>query len=435
MVAGIDYNDYRKVTEYLFSRLPVYQRTGPAAYKVDLENAHLLDDYFGHPHRGYATIHIAGTNGKGSVSHMLASVLQEAGYRTGLYTSPHLKDFRERIRINGEPVSEDYVKNFVREHDHLFGEIEPSFFEITVAMAFRYFADEKVDVAVIETGLGGRLDSTNIIRPLCSVITNIGRDHTRFLGNTLQSIAREKAGIIKKGIPAVIGRYQEETAGIFRETADRTGSEIYFAGENLSIDYSMISTGGKQIFNVKERDRIFLKDLQTDLLGNYQRENTITALQTLRVMEKDLPWREKNLRDGFANISGNTGLLGRWQVLQQHPLVICDTGHNRDAFLQLVRQIENTPRKDLYMVMGFVNDKDPGEILELLPKDASYLFTRAAIPRAMEAEKLQQQAAKHGLRGLAVPSVKKAVEKALSEAGKNDMVFIGGSTFVVAEAL
>ncbi len=435
MVAGIDYNDYRKVTEYLFSRLPVYQRTGPAAYKVDLGNAHLLDDYFGHPHRAYPTIHIAGTNGKGSVSHMLASVLQEAGYRTGLYTSPHLKDFRERIRINGKPVSEDYVKNFVREHDHLFGEIEPSFFEITVAMAFRYFADEKVDVAVIETGLGGRLDSTNIILPLCSVITNIGMDHTRFLGNTLQSIAREKAGIFKKAIPAVIGRYQKETAPVFRETAAQTGSEIYFAGENLSIDYSMISMTGKQIFNVKERDRIFLKDLQTDLLGDYQRENTITALQTLRVLEKDLPWREKNLRDGFANVSGNTGLLGRWQVLRQHPLVICDTGHNRDAFLQLVRQIENTPRKDLYMILGFVNDKDPDEILELLPKDAFYLFTRAAIPRAMEAEKLQQQAVKHGLRGAAMPSVEKAMEKALSKAGKNDMVFIGGSTFVVAEAL
>jgi len=221
MVAGIDYNDYGKVTEYLFSRLPVYQRTGPASYKVDLENIRLLDDYFGHPHKAYPTIHIAGTNGKGSVSHMLASVLQEAGYRTGLYTSPHLKDFRERIRINGVPVSEDYVKNFVREHDHLFSKIEPSFFEITVAMAFRYFADEQVDVAVIETGLGGRLDSTNIITPLCSVITNISLDHMQFLGNTLESIAREKAGIIKEGVPVVIGRYQQETAGIFRETAIR----------------------------------------------------------------------------------------------------------------------------------------------------------------------------------------------------------------------
>ncbi len=435
MVTGIDHNDYREVTRYLFSRLPVYQRSGPASYKADLENTRRLDEYFGHPHREYPTIHIAGTNGKGSVSHMLASVLQEAGYRTGLYTSPHLKDLRERIRINGEPVSETYVKEFVRQHDHLFDRIEPSFFEITVAMAFRYFADEQVDVAVIETGLGGRLDSTNIITPLVSAITNIGMDHTRFLGDTLESIAREKAGIIKAGIPVVIGRYQETSAGIFRETASRKGSEIFFAGKDLTIDYAMMTPDGRQIFKVKEKGRIVLDDLQTDLLGNYQKENIITVLRTLQVLQKDLPTKEKDIRKGLANVTENTGLYGRWQVLRQHPLTVCDTGHNRDAFRQLVRQMQDTPHKKLFIVFGFVNDKDPGEIFDLLPRDAIYLFTRASIPRAMDPEKLRQHAKEYGLAGKAYPTVKEAMKDALSRAQKNDMIFVGGSTFVVADVL
>ena len=435
MVTKINYDDYRAVTDYLFSRLPVFQRSGPASYKIDLETSLRLDDYFGNPHRHYPTIHVADTNGKGSVSHILASVLQEAGYRTGLYTSPHLKDFRERIRIDGQPVPEEYVKSFIKEHDHLFDKLEPSFFEITVAMAFRYFADEKADVAVIETGLGGRLDSTNIITPLCSVITNIGMDHMRFLGNDLQSIAREKAGIIKPGIPVVIGRYQEDTAPLFRQTAAHNHSEIHFAGKDLNIDYSMYTPGGQQIFNVKRGGEIFLSSLLTDLLGNYQKENTLTALRTLEIIRKDLPVEEEHIRKGFLNVSGNTGITGRWQVLRQHPFTVCDTGHNSDAFAQLRLQIKNTPYRELFMILGFVNDKDPSAILQLLPRDAHYLFTKAAIPRAMEPEEVRRAAMRYGLEGQSFPSVAEAFTEASARAGKNDMIFIGGSTFVVAEVI
>ena len=435
MVEKKRFGSYREVLDFLFSSLPMYQRTGSAAYKIDLEVTHTMDAYFHHPHNKYPSIHIAGTNGKGSVSHMMASVLQEAGYRTGLYTSPHLKDFRERIRINGQPVPEAYVKSFVKEHDHLFDKLEPSFFEITVAMAFRYFADEKVDVAVIETGLGGRLDSTNIITPVCSVITNIGLDHTRFLGNTIEHIAREKAGIIKPGIPVVIGRYQEETAPVFRKTAAHNRAEIHFAGKELNIDYSMYAPDGKQIFNVKKDKEIYLSSLHTDLLGTYQKENILTALRTLEIIKKDLPAEEEHLRSGFLNVSGNTGLMGRWQVLQQHPFTVCDTGHNRDAFVQLNHQIRNTPYRELYMVLGFVSDKDPAGILQLLPRQAQYLFTKAAIPRAMDPEEVRQVAAQYGLKGRSFPTVAEAVEEAFTLAGKNDMIFIGGSTFVVAEVI
>jgi dihydrofolate synthase/folylpolyglutamate synthase len=435
MVAGINYDDYRSVTEYLFSRLPVFQRTGPASYKIDLETTRRLDDYFENPHQNYPAIHIAGTNGKGSVSHMLASVLQEAGYRTGLYTSPHLKDFRERIRINGNPVPEDFVKAFVKEYDHLFSRLEPSFFEITVAMAFRYFSEEKVDIAVIETGLGGRLDSTNIITPLCSVITNIGMDHMHFLGNTLESIAREKAGIIKEGIPVVVGRYQTEIADLFREIAAHKHSPLFFAEKEISIDIAGTSSETGQEFIVKKGDNIIFSSLQTDLFGNYQKENTVTALKTIEILKEQLHITDKDIRQGMKKVVRNTGLQGRWQVLRQHPLIVCDTGHNSDAFLQLTGQIKKSPYKNLFMVLGFVNDKNLHDILDLLPREAYYLFTRAGIPRAMDPDELQKQALQHGLTGQGFPTVEQAVKGALSRAGKDDMIFIGGSTFVVAEVI
>jgi dihydrofolate synthase/folylpolyglutamate synthase len=302
-------------------------------------------------------------------------------------------------------------------------------------MAFQYFSEEKVDIAVIETGLGGRLDSTNIITPLCSVITNIGMDHMRFLGNTLESIAREKGGIIKEGVPVVIGRYQKETANIFRKIAAGKHAPLYFAGKELQIDYSMFSAAGAQIFNVKKEDKILLPSLHTDLHGNYQKENTITALMTLHLTGDRFPVKETDIREGFKNITQNTGIQGRWQTLRQHPLTVCDTGHNTDAFRQLVRQIQNTPCKKLFMILGFVNDKNPGEILKLLPREADYLFTRAAIPRAMDPEELQKMALQYNLKGRAFPTVEQAVKKAWSKAGKDDMIFIGGSTFVVAEAI
>ncbi|HYQ57080.1 MAG TPA: folylpolyglutamate synthase/dihydrofolate synthase family protein [Draconibacterium sp.] len=430
--------DYKATLDYLFSQLPMFQRTGPAAYKNTLENTLKLDEYYGHPHRKYRTIHVAGTNGKGSVSHMLASVLQAAGYKTGLYTSPHLKDFRERIKVNGRLMSEDtvveWVSNFITNND--LWKIQPSFFELTVAMAFDYFADQEIDVAVMEVGLGGRLDSTNIISPDVSIITNIGLDHTNLLGHTLEKIAAEKAGIIKKDVPVVIGTTQTETASVFKEKAKEVDTSIYFADEEYNVVYSMLSMDGKQQLNVQQNKKDVFSKLTLDLLGHYQHKNIPAVLKAIDIVnEKDYKITKEHLCEGLANVVANTGLLGRWQVIGNNPLTVCDTGHNEDGIKTIVDQLKNTAYKQLHFIFGTVGDKDPGKVLALLPKQASYYFVKAGIERAMDAEELAKKAEEFGLIGEVYPSVNVAYKRAQLVADKNDMIFVGGSTFVVAEVL
>nr|WP_319573488.1 folylpolyglutamate synthase/dihydrofolate synthase family protein [uncultured Draconibacterium sp.] len=430
--------DYKATLDYLFSQLPMFQRTGPAAYKNTLGNTLKLDENYGHPHRKYRTIHVAGTNGKGSVSHMLASVLQAAGYKTGLYTSPHLKDFRERIKINGQMMPEsavvDWVSNFVTNND--LWKIQPSFFELTVAMAFDYFAHQEIDVAIMEVGLGGRLDSTNIITPDVSIITNIGLDHTNLLGNTLEKIAGEKAGIIKTGVPAVIGTTQKETAPVFKEKAQEVDTSIYFSDQEYKVAYSMLSLDSRQQLNVQKEGKDVYPQLALDLLGQYQHKNIPAVLKAVDLLnEKDYKIIENCLREGLANVVTTTGLLGRWQVIGTNPLTVCDTGHNEDGIKSIVQQLENTAYKQLHFIFGTVGDKDPGKVLALLPKEANYYFVKADIARAMNADELAKRANEFGVVGEVYPSVNEAYKKARLVADKMDMIFVGGSTFVVAEVL
>ena len=430
--------DYKATLDYLFSQLPMFQRTGPAAYKNTLGNTLKLDENYGHPHRKYRTIHVAGTNGKGSVSHMLASVLQAAGYKTGLYTSPHLKDFRERIKINGQMMPEsavvDWVSNFVTNND--LWKIQPSFFELTVAMAFDYFAHQEIDVAIMEVGLGGRLDSTNIITPDVSIITNIGLDHTNLLGNTLEKIAGEKAGIIKTGVPVVIGTTQKETAPVFNEKAQEVDTSIHFSDQEYNVAYSMLSMDGRQQLNVQKEGKDVYPQLALDLLGQYQHKNIPAVLKAVDLLnEKDYKITENCLREGLANVVTTTGLLGRWQVIGTNPLTVCDTGHNEDGIKSIVQQLENTAYKQLHFIFGTVGDKDPGNVLALLPKEANYYFVKADIARAMNADELAKRANEFGLVGEVYPSVNEAYKKARLVADKMDMIFVGGSTFVVAEVL
>ncbi|WP_372653755.1 folylpolyglutamate synthase/dihydrofolate synthase family protein [Draconibacterium sp.] len=416
----------------------MFQRTGPAAYKNTLENTLKLDENYGHPHRKYRTIHVAGTNGKGSVSHMLASVLQAAGYKTGLYTSPHLKDFRERIKINGQMMPEsavvDWVDNFKANNE--LWKIQPSFFELTVAMAFDYFADQEIDVAVMEVGLGGRLDSTNIITPDVSIITNIGLDHTNLLGDTLEKIAGEKAGIIKSGVPVVIGTTQPETAPVFNAKAQELDTSIYFSDQEYNVAYSLLSMDGKQQLNVAKNGKDVYPELALDLLGQYQHKNIPAVLKAVDLLnEKGYKITEDNLREGLGNVVATTGLLGRWQVIGNNPLTVCDTGHNEDGMKSIVQQLENTAYKKLHFVFGTVGDKDPAKVLALLPKHANYYFVKADIARAMDADELADRAKEFGVVGEVYPSVNEAYKKAQLVADKTDMIFIGGSTFVVAEVL
>lgn len=429
---------YPEVLEFLYSQLPMFQRTGSAAYKDNLDNTIRLDELFGHPHRFFKTIHVAGTNGKGSVSHMLASVLQEAGYKTGLYTSPHLKDFRERIRVNGEMITPEAVVRFTEQYleKNEIEKLEPSFFELTVSMAFDYFRSQQVDVAVIEVGLGGRLDSTNIITPEVSVITNISFDHMALLGNTLPKIAAEKAGIIKNGVPVVIGETSPETITVFKYFAEKAAAPIFFADQEYVADYSMMTIGGKQSLNIRRNEELAYPDLQLDLLGIYQRHNVPTVLKTIDILnEKGWNLSEVAIRQGLANTIINTGLLGRWQILGHNPLIVCDTGHNPAGIRIVVEQIKQTAWKDLHFLIGMVNDKDQDEVLALLPLNAQYYFTKAAIPRAAEPEELAAKAEKFGLKGACYSTVQQAFSAALKNAGQNDLVFVGGSTFVVAEVL
>ncbi len=429
---------YEEVINYLYEHLPFYQRTGPAAYKDSLDNTLALDRMFGHPHRQFRSVHVAGTNGKGSVSHMLASVFQEAGYKTGLYTSPHLKDFRERIRVNGEMIPKDFVVSFVERflkgnNDY---SLEPSFFELTVMMAFDYFASEAIDIAIVEVGLGGRLDSTNIIAPDLSVITNISLDHTALLGDTLGKIALEKAGIIKPLVPAVIGETHPQTSMIFGGKARENNSPIIFADQVFSSAYSMISTDGKQVFNLKQGTEIVYENLRLDLMGKYQSLNICTAMAAIeQLRQKGWKIDEPDLRRGLEHVMDNTGLQGRWQTIGANPRIICDTGHNEAGIREVVAQLAQTPYQKLHFVIGMVNDKDIVSVLAQLPKDAEYYFTRASMPRAMSEKQLMKMASYFDLKGESYPTVAEAVAAARENSRPDDLIFIGGSTFVVAEVV
>ncbi len=421
--------NYPETLQYLYSRLPLFQREGAAAYKPGLDNTFKLDNHLGNPHRQYKTIHIAGTNGKGSVSHLLASVLQHAGYKVGLYTSPHLKDFRERIRVNGIPVSEQYICDFTEQNKILFEEINPSFFEATMCMAFCYFADQKVDIAVIETGLGGRLDSTNIIQPILSIITNISFDHTAFLGDTLAAITSEKAGIIKPHTPVVVGETTPETRPVFLQKAIQENAPIHFAEEEISAEL-IEAQAGKQTYNCTG-----YPNLTIGLGGIYQEKNIKTALAAIAQLQKIITINNSAVYQGFETVTQTTGLQGRWQQLSGNPTVICDTGHNEAGIRYIVQQLKQQSYNHLRIVLGVVNDKDIQAMLSLLPAEATYYFCRADIPRALPAEELQQQAAGFGLQGKAYPSVAQALQQAKLEAAADDFIFVGGSTFVVAEVV
>lgn len=430
--------EYIETIDFLFTQLPMFQRKGPAAYKNSLENTLRLDEFYGHPHRKFKTIHVAGTNGKGSVSHMLASVMQTAGYKTGLYTSPHLKDFRERIRINGKMISQNEVVKWVKDFrlKNELWKIEPSFFELTVAMAFDYFAQQNVDIAIIEVGLGGRLDSTNIILPEISIITNIGLDHTNFLGNTLEKIAAEKGGIIKNNIPLVVGTTQSKTTHIFQDLVEIRGTKIYYADQEYSADYSMLGMDGSQLVNIKKNNKIFYSELKLDLRGSYQLKNLPAVLKTIDIL-KEKGWQisTQNIYDGLHSVQTNTGLLGRWQIIGNNPLIICDTGHNEDGIFAVTEQIKNTAYKTLHFIFGTVADKNIEPILNLLPKNARYYFVSANIERALNEKELQEKSSTFGLNGDYYDSVLAAFDNAKENADKYDLIFVGGSSFVVAEIL
>jgi dihydrofolate synthase/folylpolyglutamate synthase len=428
--------NYREAIDFLFNSLPMYQRVGKAAYRDNLLNTERLDEYFSHPHRLYPTIHVAGTNGKGSVSHMLASLLQQSGYRTGLYTSPHLLDFRERIRVNGKPIPEQEVTGFVNAHRPIIREISPSFFEMTVAMAFDHFAREQVDMAVIETGMGGRLDSTNIIRPLLTVITNISMDHMEFLGNDLASIAREKGGIIKQGVPLVVGITEREAEQVLISMAAEKEAPVTLAREAFEPVSRTFSRDGTILVRMQERRSGSLETFSCDLTGDYQQENlatVLTAIDSLRGLGWNLPG--SSVAAGLRTVAGNTGIMGRWQTVGSSPRSICDAAHNRAGIAAAIGQVMQLPWKDLHVVWGLVSDKDVDSILPLLPVKARYYFTRAGVPRSMDAGILREAAGKYGLSGKAFETVKEAYAAARKQAGADDMIFTSGSTFVVADLL
>jgi dihydrofolate synthase / folylpolyglutamate synthase len=428
--------NYSQTLDFLYSQLPAYHRIGKAAYKSDLGNSLSFDKYFGMPHSKYLSIHVAGTNGKGSVSHMIASILQEAGLKTGLYTSPHLKDFRERIKINGEMIPEEEVVGFVELHRKIIESLNPSFFELTVALAFDYFANEKIDVAVVEVGLGGRLDSTNIIDPLLSVITNIGHDHMDLLGDSFAKIAFEKAGIIKKNKPVVIGEFTPETKPVFLNKAIENESYIYFAEEKfrctLDSGFTPDKPRGFSLENLNTKEKIIGC---TPLKGDYQARNIQTVYTALEVLKSTLRISPEQISDGIKNVISATGLSGRWQILGNNPFIVCDTGHNKEGLEYVMGQLARIKKEKLHIVLGFVNDKDLASVLPLFPKDAFYYFTKASIPRALDEKILQIEAKKYGLKGNIFSTVGAALENARHTASKDDVVFIGGSTFVVAEVV
>lgn len=424
---------YTETIDYLFSRLPMFSRMGAAAIKTDLVNTKKICSWLGNPQTKFKTIHIAGTNGKGSCSHMIAAILQECGYKTGLYTSPHLKDFRERIRIDGEMVSKDFVISFTERIKPLIEEVNPSFFELTVGMTFEYFASQRVDIAVIETGLGGRLDSTNIIIPELSVITNIGRDHMNILGDTLQLIAAEKAGIIKKNITAVIGESSDETDEVFMTVAAEMHAPIVFADKRYYASDWQHKNGLLQTDIVNSHDQS-RQTYQLDLPGYYQLKNLVTVTETihqLRAKKFDLP-QEKVIR-ALKQVKKLTGLHGRWEVIYQHPQVVLDVAHNEDGIRELVNQVELSDYRQLHIVIGMVKDKEIDSVLALLPPEAEYYFTKAQIPRALAENILHEKALSAGLKGEAYSDVNTALKTALGRASKEDLILVCGSVFVVGE--
>lgn len=426
---------YKETLEYLYTSTPVYQHSGASAYKPGLDTSIALDNYLKNPHRSYKTIHVGGTNGKGSVCHLLAAVLQSAGYRVGLYTSPHLVDFRERIRVDGKMIAEQYVVDFVEKHKQAFEPLKPSFFELTSTLAFDYFRAKDVDIAIIEVGLGGRLDSTNIITPILSIITNISREHTQLLGETIGEIACEKAGIIKEDVPVVIGEMADPALeNIFRKAANGANAPLYTSKPKYFFNGDAVASDeGGWIFNTKDYG-VFSGELS----GSVQIKNALAVLSALRVLNgSGIKTFGEHVHAGFGKVTGLTGLQGRWQVVSTAPYTVLDTGHNPDAWEYLTAHIESKmqSRHRLHMIIGFSGDKDVKEILEKMPRQVNYLFTQASVDRAMPAATLALEAEKAGLRGEVYPSVADAISEAMQTASEDDMIFIGGSNFIVAEAL
>jgi dihydrofolate synthase/folylpolyglutamate synthase len=461
---------YDETINYLYAFAPMFQRVGSIAYKEGMENSFLIDKHLNYPHAQYKTIHVGGTNGKGSTSHLLASVLQEAGYKTGLYTSPHLLDFRERIKINGQMIDKTFVVDFIARNRAFFESLQPSFFELTTGMAFAYFAEQKVDVAVIEVGLGGRLDCTNVITPVLSIITNISFDHTNLLGNTLTAIAKEKAGIIKPGVPVIIGEAEGEVRKFFKrlsevlefnnrkeckEKSQRTQKvHVHCELSDFIANFSVKNSSDKSSFMVFAQEHPFIhssKQLSSgywefdtqdysglvDELGGWaQKKNAATVLCAIDLLKKDIiPIPTEAVYRGFRYVIENTGLMGRWQIIGQHPKVVLDTGHNEAGIRYIVRQLQSEEYDRLHIVFGMVSDKDISAVLALLPKNALYYFTQASIPRALNAGLLAEQAKQFGLQGKFFPTVSEAFSSAKHQATEKDFIFVGGSTFVVAEAL
>lgn len=423
--------EYESTVEYLFNSTPVFEHVGASAYKDGLSNTFALDEHFGHPHKHFLSIHVAGTNGKGSCSHTIASILQADGYKVGLYTSPHLVDFRERIRINGEMIPKQYVVDFVNENREFFEPLHPSFFELTTALAFKYFAEQKVDIAVIEVGLGGRLDCTNIITPILSIITNISFDHTQFLGNTLAKIATEKAGIIKDGIPVVIGEDLPETRPVFEAKAECTRSVITFAQDKPLIKSVNVNANGGRDYKTK-----YFGDIHYELGGDYQDKNANTILTAcLELLNKNVIRDSGSVTAGFANVCESTGLMGRWQKIGDNPLVICDTGHNVGGWKYLSTQIASQPCSKRRIVFGMVDDKDIDTILSMMPKDAVFYWTQPTSKRAFPVTKVAEEAKKQGLTGQSFDTVKAAYKAALDDSIDTDFIFVGGSSYVVADLL
>lgn len=423
--------NYQETLNYLYNSTPVFEHVGAVAYKEGLQNTLALDKHFNHPHTNFKTIHIAGTNGKGSCSHSLASILQEAGYKVGLYTSPHLVDFRERIRVNGQCVSKERVVKFVKDERKFFEPLHPSFFELTTALAFKYFDEQKVDIAIIEVGLGGRLDCTNIISPILSIITNISFDHTQFLGDTLAKIAAEKAGIIKKGVPVIIGEANEETRPVFQSKANEVNADIVFAEDNAIVTSSSPIVDGGRKYNLSNNST-----LVGELSGDYQERNMNTILCACNILKQmNIIKNDDVIAKGLTNICKNTGLLGRWQTIQNNPTVVCDTGHNVGGWNYLAPQIKRQQCNQLRIVFGMVDDKDINSVMYLLPKNAIYYWTQAESKRAIKAERVAEIAIKHDLRGEIFDNVEVAYTKALQDSNKDDFVFVGGSSYIVADLL
>ncbi len=422
-----DFKDYNQVLDFLYTQLPMFQRVGGVAFRKDLTNTVKLCDFLKHPQHRFKSVHIAGTNGKGSSAHMIASILESAGYRTGLYTSPHLKDFTERVRLNGQPVAQAFVVDFVNRIQPMIGELSPSFFEITVALAFDFFAQEQVDIAVIEVGMGGRLDSTNVILPEVSLITNISMDHSQWLGDTLEKIASEKAGIIKEYIPAVISETQDEITSVFNVKAAECDAEIFYADDTYQAQWQ------NELLNIQEAGVDFLS-VSLDLGGKYQEKNIPGVLKTIDVLnERGFDIEEEAIIAGLENVITTTGLKGRWQIMRESPKVICDVGHNEAGVQHILEQLEGLQYKQLYIIWGTVADKDVGKILSLLPESAYYYYCQPKMPRALQAGELAEKAMEKGLRGEIAEDVNMAVRLALERANSDDLIFVGGSTFVVAE--